>query len=337
MTDDQELFEKIHNNLKNGMVLKNYKELCAKLDIPEKFGNSKTAQISEIRKFCDLYKKSNSHKYKVRKIYKNPIEKDINPISNNTIYTILIENILLSYFIKENKTEHIFIKEKLWEILGMTNKNYIKFQYKGDLAKIEPVSEWDVKNAYQNSRSKLNSILTSSLNSLKRRKLIEYNEVIVGKKDDKFYIINFPSEIEKILKIEKDTLKKLKCNNIIQVIYSDKFNKYINIRNQKIEEEVGYSMIMRRIRIICNKEYLEQGLIENKEKLKKELNQKVLNSLIKQVENKYKNNINSNNEFKYHDSYVEAQKILLRKIIDINEVEIIVPETNYDDYEELFC
>ena len=51
------------SNLKIGMVIKNYKELCKVLEIEVKEGNSKKAQLKELEEVVTYHKKGNKFVY----------------------------------------------------------------------------------------------------------------------------------------------------------------------------------------------------------------------------------------------------------------------------------
>ena len=83
-------------NLKVGMIIKNYKELCKLLEIPVKAGDSKKAQLKALEQVCMYHKEGN--KFIVDSIVENatPIiyEKGKNPNSqgNNHIGQPVFKN-----------------------------------------------------------------------------------------------------------------------------------------------------------------------------------------------------------------------------------------------------
>lgn len=58
-------------NLKKGMIIKNYKELCKLLEIEEKRGNSQKAQYKEMARY--FRHKKIGYKFKIMEIYKEPL------------------------------------------------------------------------------------------------------------------------------------------------------------------------------------------------------------------------------------------------------------------------
>lgn len=57
-------------NLKKGMILKSYKELCSILETPIKSSNSKKAQLNELERYCKFHNDGN--KFIIDKIYSIP-------------------------------------------------------------------------------------------------------------------------------------------------------------------------------------------------------------------------------------------------------------------------
>lgn len=82
-------------NLAEGMVVKNYKEMCALLGEGEKDGNSKKAQIKNWNRFFSYEKQG--QKFVIRDVYENPLPKP-KRIGNNRNNT---PNFLIPYE-KEN-------------------------------------------------------------------------------------------------------------------------------------------------------------------------------------------------------------------------------------------
>lgn len=63
------------DNLAEGLVIKNYKELIALLGEEVKSGNAKIRQIKDLEQYCQYHKEGN--KFIIEKIYKNPIVRNL--------------------------------------------------------------------------------------------------------------------------------------------------------------------------------------------------------------------------------------------------------------------
>ena len=67
-------------NLKKGMEIKNYRELCKLLNIKVKSSNSKKAQLKELERFCKYHKEGN--RFIIDSIYKKVRDKEDNRKNN---------------------------------------------------------------------------------------------------------------------------------------------------------------------------------------------------------------------------------------------------------------
>ncbi len=329
---------RVNEKLTPGLELKNYNELCSVLEISNEGGNTKKANLKSIERFCSLEKQG--HKYIVKEIYDTPKEKNDKRVKGNrAIYTAMIETILLSVFIEKSKSKDSpslsFTKRELWEELGMISQNYAaNYKRPAFLTELQHIDDrvrqWHIDKAYCNSRKKLNDITKSALQSLKRRMLIEYrDDVIVAKKvgDKRHFEVKEEWQIEKILQCKKETLIELGCENLHDVIFNkDKsitLEAYYKIRNAKLQRTLGFEFVYKRYSIICNRKYMEQGLQENINFLRKELNASIINVLTKQATKDLRKNRKALNEgrtsFIYPNYYEDIQKLIINKILNIDE------------------
>ena len=63
-------------NLKEGMVLKSYRELCEVLEMKVQSSDSKNAQLKELGRYCKFHK--DKYKFIIDEIYENPLPKEDN-------------------------------------------------------------------------------------------------------------------------------------------------------------------------------------------------------------------------------------------------------------------
>lgn len=322
----------INDKFYEGLVIKNYNELCNMLGLDNTRGNTKKANLKNIQRFCEFDKVG--QKFVIKKIFDSPREKADKRINgNNSIYVTLIETILLDYFIRKNQRTLNFTKKELWEELGMVSPNYAtNMSRKSFLAELQEIDnrtrQWHIDKAYSNSRKRLNDITRSALKSLKGRKLIDYrDDVIVACVNKNYFEITKDWQIEKILQCEKEALNELGCKNLKEVTFNSNRNitmkTYMNVRNKKLKETLGFDFIFRRYSIICNRNYLEQGLQENIVELKKALNSKIIESLELQAQKDFERNRSDlkvgNTHFIYPNYYLDIQKLIITKILNINE------------------
>lgn len=344
----EELGLLINEKFYSGLVIKNYNELCSMLNLSNNGGTQKVANLKKIQRFCSYDK--NGYKFIIKEVYDEPKE-ETQKMGNNSIYVPFIETLLLNEFIKRDKMVLDMTKKELWECLGMINNKYNsnyhrKKEFLMELQKVDKrVKQWHVNKAYLNSKNKLNRITTSALNSLRNRKLIEYyDNVIIAHTHGEYKEITDSNEISIILDCENNALMKLNCDNFNQVIFNS--NKNINLRryndivNEELYEKLGYDYIFRRYRIIlCNNKRLQDGLEKNINQLKKSLNGKIIDFLINRSEKdlaKNKEDVkNKKTSFRYDNAYVDIQKFILTKILNIDEKDINVFINNLEQDSEV--
>lgn len=104
-----------------------YKELCREIDIPEKGGASKIAQLEEIQKYCELEKIDGTHRYIVRQIYGAEVEAFVKYLDAPE-QQLLFDAALYQKFIDNGgKTLYLTNREML-ELFGQINANF-KFSF----------------------------------------------------------------------------------------------------------------------------------------------------------------------------------------------------------------
>lgn len=120
-----ENIKKIRNLSEGGEYT--YKELCREIDIPEKGGTSKIAQLEEIQKYCELEKIDGTHRYIVRQIYGAEVETFVKYLDAPE-QQLLFDAALYQKFIDNGgKTLYLTNREML-ELFGQVNANF-KFSF----------------------------------------------------------------------------------------------------------------------------------------------------------------------------------------------------------------
>lgn len=122
-------------NLKEGQVLKNYKELCEVLGIEPKTGKSKQLQFKDLERYCKYHKEGN--KIIIDQIYQEVKNKvDNRKLGNNNeqarCVRYLLLNLLSSYKIEQDEVIG-FSKALMLKKLFMTNDNYVTAKYSREL------------------------------------------------------------------------------------------------------------------------------------------------------------------------------------------------------------
>ena len=147
--DDNLSLEDGVKRLSEGMVIKNYPELCKILgQVSYKTGsNSQKAQLKEFARYFKWEK--HGQKYIVIEIFDEPLPKqDKRKNGNNTIYVTYIEAILLKYLSCKKDFTCYLTKNQLFYLLGMINGYYKRITL-DELELIDTrITKWELDNFY---------------------------------------------------------------------------------------------------------------------------------------------------------------------------------------------
>ena len=225
-------------NLKEGMVIKNYKELCKLLGIKVSDGNSKKKQLEELGHYCEYTKEG--HKFVIHKIDENPVLKleDILKTKNSK-YIKLLSNIILEYLYKNEESLKEIRLIKLFSMLGMTNENYQNCEsYKFELGQMAKVQTFSVYYFYSNTRNEYKKIIERCLNNLQKRSVLFWKRCVV--------IVNKDETTHKASKEEEEFILDTQRNVLTNMGYSDMYTLMQNFKdlykfNKIVEKELGFN------------------------------------------------------------------------------------------------
>lgn len=248
------------SNLKEGMEIKNYKELCKLLGIEPVGGNAKIKQLEELSLSIEFNKKGNS--IMINKIHDSPIQ------ANKTDYEKYIDNIerLILHTMYINDDEYLLIsKSKLLRVLEMVNPNY--HECKNRVEKLSSYLDIDKKlinEWYASTGSMLERNLLKVFKSLDSKALAhitkdvrmvcevkphskeihksiitdEYDEEQITYKLQSDCGLEFRKATEKecrlIGKLENEALKHFECSKKDEIVAKGKWWEYKSIINDKL-------------------------------------------------------------------------------------------------------
>lgn len=322
-----------------------YKQLCDLTGAEYKSGgNSKKAQLEKygevgFHRFFD-FDKIGRDKYLISEVFDEelPIE-DKRHDGNHAVYSTYIELILMNYLYKKGTHSEVLTKRGLWELLGMINKNYRKAS-KEDLKMIDSsITNYEINQFYMRSARKLDKILSSALNNLRNRKLIEleYQTVVcTNKNGNEIWFVANEDEKRYLLHVEHDALIKLGLSKYIQVVSKGIQSEYYNLIYQKIYEDKKWKQYYRRYKIIFNAKDIQRSIPEVEFELKKQL---LNNEIVKYLDDEAQRLFDANKEkcdtalseavrtgqnigaamsmFRFPDDYMIAQKLLTDELIKL--------------------
>jgi len=297
--------------LKEGQLIKNYKDLCDILHIEPLGGESKKAQIKELSRNCRYI--NQGHKFLIQEIYNIPLEKkDKRTEGNNQIYVNEISKIVL-HLLFLNKGALFTTKKKLFLSLGMCNQKYLDLLNKKNIesqSKIltgHNISEFEINDFQMKTKDRLTQILFSSLNHLNKKGLIEWKEVVCVVDEEEGVYQATEEQVKEIEKIKEEVMRELEEEYIFTLIKHKKLRKYYNLINDKLYELQGYTRTFNAIDIKWSSSYselYEELRQEGKEivLLKSKVNENILNMSLRESKNTY------NRLFKKRQREIEEQK-----------------------------
>lgn len=277
--------------LKNGIIIKNYKELCSLLNIPIKAGDSKKAQLKEFERYCKYRKDGNS--FIIDEVYKIPKEKVDNTgksegsRGNNSLYSEDIQFLILNILAEEAGGSVNVSCSRLLGLLNLVNENYINGEKNiKELSEMTNVPVANCLDFYMFSRNNLRVKLESALNGLERKRLIIWEKIffvdIIEKVNEKInhtHRAATDTEKRKILKAETTTLKEMGYETV-PYISSEKMKEFRNKVNDKLEKDgLDIPYYYKSYNITFNIAPIKEEI----EKVVMRLNKNVINSIEKEA------------------------------------------------------
>lgn len=319
--------------IKPGDVFNSYPELCKAIGINVYGGDQKKKQLKELERFMD-YEKSGKQ-FIINEVYKEPLDEEFR-IAANAKYTGLIQNILLSYLAQQKDEVAYITQYNLWDILGMVNDRYMKMRGKENreqlLTLTDDMTLFDVNDFFKRSNTKFRDIVKVSLNSLKRRKLLLFEEVYrVGvpmynsKNEYRGFEYRDATDAEKryILKTEHNLLQEFGFETDFQMFCSDRREEYYDRLGEIFQEEKDWRNIYFCYKFIYDKENIINTIEGNDAVMK--MNQLMVEALDAQADHNYEKKGEANMEppqgiirkkvFRYYDGYPERQRVLSDNLI----------------------
>lgn len=335
-------------NLKENMVVKNYKELCSLLEVEPTTSNSKKAQFKELEQYIKYEKQG--QKFIIIEIYDEVKEKvDMRSVinendkrhdGNNNIYGEDIKQLLLLMMASTMDNEIILPISILLNKLSMTNYNYSLGRRNQDkLSEVLKIDEKYVNEFYDTTHSNLKRTLENNLNLLDRKSLLRWQTVrMICKKIAEVQYNEF-DEIE----IDVDTNQvQYNIKEEYSVATKEQDLIILEAENEVLEEmkledindvfrhsatEIFYKKVNRIISKKANIKYYFNGykLIFNRNKIIKELEKygDDLNDVRKQLNNKIKEKLFDNAIKRQEKVEKEYEKIIgIPQLKDVQKMRI---------------
>ena len=300
-----------------GMVVRNYREMCKLLGERERTGGARVNQLERWSKwFC--YEKS-GHSFRIIKVYDKTFGRDkAESVWRGKAgkYSQYIEPILLDCLCKDSGDEVglSFTKKDLFFSLGLVNEYYPSVENLDYSREVEKSSkrfserEIEIKGGsilvdskqyyyFQNIVSKkLNSVVNSGLESMLKEGLIRISdEYSIKPQGGKSFVADLNQEMI-ISKVRERVLAEMNLSDFKSVVICGKLRTFYKKFNDIITEEQKWSAVYRRTRI---------SLAIKKDEAKKIIE---TNSLEEFDRNKYRKRLNHEIAEYFRENITERKK-----------------------------
>ncbi|MDK0845355.1 hypothetical protein DDA98_10720 [Clostridium perfringens] len=326
-------------NLREGQIFKNYKELCAFMGCEITNGNSKKKQMDTLSTMCAWHKEGN--KIIVDEVYEKQLVKKDGRKNNfgtgkKSIYYKDFEIIMLKLFELSSTNYLDFTITQLMQMVGMVNKDYVKYKYsKGDLLdkllteEAIKITNDEVNTFYEVHQKLLSEGAKTCLKKLKQAYLVDLKEIRMlrmfelvsdeeGSIKRQYYDREATKEeLELILVEKRKLLEKIGCNDIQQIYQRRLQVEFYRELRAILEEKYQISFDYTSYRAILNKEAISKEIEElqqivNIEELILSINSK---SYKKSVEDYNPKIIDRIGEFEGFKDLKQTTKLLSDKLI----------------------
>ena len=340
-------------NLKEGMVVKNYKELCKLLEIEPKTSNSKKAQFKEMNTLFSYHKEG--QKIIIDEIYEEKKVKEDGRVGGYAeMRTMLLRLLLLS---DQEPNRAVFPTTTLLRKMNAVNVNYATGRRcQEELSEYLGIDQEYVDEFYRSTHSNLKNALETNLNRLKRERLIFWSNTIMVCKNNphiktnelgEFEIDeegNIVAEIEqdfreatqeekeKILATEKAVLSENNFKDISEVFKRGAVDSFYKEVYRRVRKSCNISFYFMAYDITFIRENIEKELmeIEDVSNLREEytLNQSVKDRVLANAENRSTKAKNSDLDkevilLRQTDEYIENTIKLIDIVIDMSAKNIV--------------
>jgi len=276
-------------NLQEGMIVKNYKELAELLCIPDTGGNVKKKYLKELQRYIKYHQEG--HRFIIDKIYNRPKQKkdnrgrNLNSHSNqNGAYGKYIRLLILNMLAQNSENMiRIGILNMLQE-LNMINTNYRLGNYNREkMAKYLGMDIQFIHEFYDTNTNKLQQTVERTLNKLMKNECLIFwsNIKMIGVGANYKERQATDSEVKFILNCENEILKSMKTTDKRYIYLTNKKEEFYNKLNKRLKEKgIKYSYNAYKI-IFADEVYKKNEQLKYKLELEDEMfNKKELNNTI---------------------------------------------------------
>jgi len=267
---------------------KNYAELCRKLNEPDNLkGKQRQNQIKKFKRYFTWRKTGNGNEIEIVQKFSKPKNE---PLKNRvkSIYIRHIEYLFLAYLYQcKEHTDELTLTD-IMVTMGFVKESFRTLESNTIFSSKERdeknLQEKTAEDFVQDTRSISYGIIYRAIESLKKRRLITCNKVIV--------IDGTVADIDKqdkIREVELQLFKKFGIKNISQVYMShDLQSSFYKQRNNTLFEKYGWKHIQSKYQMKSTHLDILYGINMIFSEIKNELNFKIVYRMLEELQNKQK-------------------------------------------------
>ncbi|WP_143083064.1 hypothetical protein [Salibacterium qingdaonense] len=244
-----------------GQTIKNYKALCAELEMEIKRDNSKKAQIKELERYIAYHKEG--HQIIIDEIYDEPLPKEDGrgksegSRNNNTVFSDTIKTLLLHMLASKNNHQIKKTKNRILMDMHAINSNFsFCSEYVKATAEHLNIDRHIVYDYFSTTRNMLHQKLNTALNQLSKKSLIHYQQIIMVY--DGSHREATTEEVKNILELERELLDEMGFEEINHVRESAKWKKFKEQIENRVQRHVGVTFYYQAYDIIISEKYIER-------------------------------------------------------------------------------
>lgn len=298
---------------------KNYKELCEKLNLPVRSGNSKVSQLKFLNYFCDLDKEGT--KYMFSTVYDDP---DTRMIQEIEIISEIEQILLMAFLEKKSKSPQLLLDNYgFWKLFGFINNKYSVAVAENQFSVENNVSEAQLEHYKEKSQKRFRDILMAALKQMKNRSYLEFYETkIIKYKEGNFTKQKeaTPEEIQRVLEYQSMVMNEMGYTDLNKIHKAGKKKEFYKKRNDKIQEhEENWLYYSSGYKIIVNKDkWLKNGLrrnLEEKQKCQSKINANVSSLILQSGTTSYENYLdNLSVEFEEYKKWHPNENVIYSEV-----------------------
>lgn len=357
------------NNLTVGQKIKNYKELCKVLEIEEKKGNSKNAQLKELATYCE-YTKS-GHQITIQEIYDVPKIKEDNrgksegTAKSRSIYSNLVQ-LMITDLLAQCKGHISISRNKLLKEIGVINDNYSTcgLNVKKLSRYLDFMEEKTIYDFFNINNGSFKGVIDTALNKLMEKRVIIYHTVYKVSVEGEYFNRNADRTEENIImKCEKEVIEELGYKTIGDVRNSKHWKIFRNKVQQLLNDKSDIKYYYTAYDININDDYITKEyqdlltlLLEEatRKEYRDKLNETVVEHIMINAQKRHEreksfgawgSGKSKKSEIRTLDSYISDFEVLTNLLIKNNQTDIteevintpleILPKELLDDIEQI--